>query len=195
MEAQVATADEHFLPGLEFRLPAAASSAISCTASTFFAMGGNQYSLTGVRLLRFQISDGHSFLDPSSLRLAYTIRNDAAQPLELIASPSLCLFQRLRISLNGQVVEDVNFLHRANQMFELLQPLGRRLRDAHLGWGTQDAAASESATSSQVALSGVLPCFLPPRWDDLPLRLDSGEGQRKTCDCGANGSCGTNTRA
>ena len=97
MEAQVATADEQLLPGLEFRLPAAASSVISRTASTFFAVDGNQYSPTGVRLLRFQISDGHSFLDPSSLRLAYTIRKDSAQPLELLASSPLCLFQRLRI--------------------------------------------------------------------------------------------------
>ena len=108
----------------------------------------------GVRLLRFQISDGHSFLDPTSVRLAYTIRNDAAQPLELLASSPLCLFQRLRILLNGELVEDVNFLgelvedvnflHRTDQMFEVLQPLGRRFRDAHLGWGTQDGVAWES---------------------------------------------------
>jgi len=155
---------------------------ISHTASTFFAAGGNQYSPTGVRLLRFQISDGHSFLDPMSLRLAYTIRNDAAQPMELLATSPLCLSQRLRILLNGQLVEDVNFLHRTDQMFEVLQPLGRRFRDAHLGWGTQDAVAWESTyvqdqvpgNGTRKVLGGLMDQHLhiPLRFAPLTIELE-----------------------
>ena len=114
MEAHVATAEDQLVPGLSYKLPSAANFIQSRSSVTQFAQGGNQYKPTGVRLIRFQLSDGMggggggAFLDPSTLRLAYTITNTGSDDLKVQANSPVVLFQRTRVLLNGTLVEDIS---------------------------------------------------------------------------------------
>jgi len=129
MENQVLshTTDE-LIPGLTYTLGKTAQFVRSRQATTFWPSGGNQYSVSGVRCLRFEIqSGGDMFLDPSTLRLAFKLKNnDAANPLRLLSNSPLCLFQRLRVLMKGTLVEDINYLHRMETMFDVLLPPQRR---------------------------------------------------------------------
>ena len=78
-------------------------------------------------MLRFGLtSGGYDFVDPATIRLAFTIRNDGNAPMKLLSNSPLCLFQRLRVVMKGTVVEDISYLHRIEEMFDKLLPPQRR---------------------------------------------------------------------
>ena len=131
MENQILShASEQLIPGLSYTLGPTAQFVRSRQATTFFPSGGNQYSITGVRVLRFELqSGGDMFLDPATIRLAFTLRNletTAIRPLKPLDNSPLCLFQRLRVLMKGTLVEDINYLHRTENMFDILLPPQRR---------------------------------------------------------------------
>ena len=103
-------------------------------AATVFPSGGNQYSINGVRALRFELqSGGDMFLDPATIRLAFTLKNldaTADNNLRLLANSPLCLFQRLRVLMKGTLVKDINYLHGTENMFDILLPPQRRKSQA-----------------------------------------------------------------
>ena len=73
-------ASEQLIPGLSYTLGPTAQFARSRQATTFWPSGGNQYSVNGVRVLRFEIqSRGDMFLDPSTIRLAFTVTPTSRQ--------------------------------------------------------------------------------------------------------------------
>ena len=97
MENQVLShASERLIPELSYTLGPTAQFVRSRQATTFFPSGGNQYSVTGVRVLRFEIqSGGDMFLDPSTLRLAFTLVNGSAdKSLKLLSNSPLCSSNR-----------------------------------------------------------------------------------------------------
>jgi len=106
MENQILShATEQLIPGLSYTLGPTAQFVRSRQATTFFPSGGNQYSINGVRVLRFELqSGGDMFLDPATIRLAFTLKNlDAAADHDLkpLGNSPLCLFQRLRVLMKG----------------------------------------------------------------------------------------------
>ena len=60
MEAHVASSEDQLVPGLSYKLPSAAKYIHSRDSVTQWPQAGNQYGPTGVRLLRFHLSDGMS---------------------------------------------------------------------------------------------------------------------------------------
>ena len=102
MENQILshTTDE-LIPGLAYSLGKTAQFVRARQATTFFPAGGNQYSIAGVRVLRFEVQcGGDHVLDLATLRLAFTLKNGSgARPLKLLSNSPLCLFQRLRALL------------------------------------------------------------------------------------------------
>ena len=80
MELQlIEGSQEKLIHGLTY-VPNAQASYLKDRASvTYFPTGGNTDSPTGVRLLRFELTaSGDDFLDPGSVRLAFTIVNEDA---------------------------------------------------------------------------------------------------------------------
>ena len=75
-------------------------------------------------MLRFEVqSGGDHFLDPATLRLAFTLKNGSnTLPLKLLSNSPLCLFQRLRVLMKGTLIEDVGYLHRTEELFDRLLP-------------------------------------------------------------------------
>ena len=119
---------ETLVPGLAYAKEPTASYISAKTSHTFFTVGGNTCSPTGVRVLRFEMqTNGDDFLVPASLRLAFKLINqDAAKSLSLLSNNPLCVFQRLRVLCRGTLVEDINYLHRTVDMFNILLPEQRR---------------------------------------------------------------------
>jgi len=66
---------DELIPGLSYVLDPTAQYVRARQATTFFPSGGNSYSINGVRVLRFEIqSGGDTFVDPATVRLAFTIK-------------------------------------------------------------------------------------------------------------------------
>ena len=166
MEAHVASTEDQLVPGLSYKLPSAANYIHSRTSVTQWPLGGNQHSPNGVRLMRFHLSDGMSggggggsFLDPSTLRLAYTIKNlDNSNPMKMQANSPVIFFQRMRILLNGTLVEDISYLGRLQQMLDIMLPTNRRLSHTISGFGQLTSTANQNfgKGTSQELLSSPL---------------------------------------
>jgi hypothetical protein len=132
MEQHIAAStDNRLVSSLSFQLPSVANYIVERTQTTFVPQGGNQYTPTGVRLVRFQLADPVQFLDPSTIRLQFDLLNTtpapdpvAATPLTLLDSPHV-LFQRGRILVNGVQVEDIQYYGRLCTMLRKLQPRNR----------------------------------------------------------------------
>ena len=110
MENQIlAHAHDKLIPGLSYHPRETANYVDKREASTFFPSGGNQYSVNGARVLRFELNTGgDAFLDPATVRLAFTLKNLGDKDLRLLSNSPLCVFQRLRILMKGQLVEDIS---------------------------------------------------------------------------------------
>jgi hypothetical protein len=131
MENQVLShASEQRIPGLSYTLGPTAQFVRARHSTTFFPSGGNQYSITGVRVLRLELqSGGDMFLDPATIRLGFTIKNNNATATNLLiplSNSPLCFFQRIRVLMKGTLVEDINYLHRVEHLFDVLLPPQRR---------------------------------------------------------------------
>jgi len=114
MEAQqVEGSTETLIHGLSYAENATAEYVKDRSSVTYFPTGGNSYSPTGVRLLRFELTtNADDFLDPGSVRLAFTlVNNDATNPLRLLSNNPLVVCSRLRVLCRGSAVEDIPYLH------------------------------------------------------------------------------------
>lgn len=147
MESTLATAARPgLIKALSFTLPSAANYVQARTNATWFPQGGNQYTPTGVRLIRFQIADPTQFLDPHNIRLQFTLKNDEdtlGKVLQL-TGPPFVLFQRARLLVNGVVVEDMMYQHRTSMMLYQLQPQRRNASNI-LEWTWRDDHPTGSA--------------------------------------------------
>jgi hypothetical protein len=132
MEARLATGtNDTLLKALDFDLEDVADYIIERQTATFQSQGSLKYSPTSGRLIRFVLSDNAMFLDPSSVRLSYTLVNTSAAvggnpapDINLLGPQSL--FYRLRILMNSTLVEDITWYHRVTTMYDRLLPSTRR---------------------------------------------------------------------
>ena len=118
MEATLAANDDFLIGGLQWKLPESATYITNRRSSTTHVSGGNQYSNTGVTLLRFEMSDLSAYADPHTLQLSFSITNTSAdKALQFHTSNPLILFQRLRILLGaGTLCEDHAYYSRVVAM-------------------------------------------------------------------------------
>ena len=69
------------------------------------------------------------FLDPATIRLGFTLKNDdvgANKALKPLSNSPMCFFQRMRVLMKGTLVEDINYLGRVENLFDILLPPQRR---------------------------------------------------------------------
>ena len=114
MEATTSAVEDSLVEPLDFKIRPGASYITGRRNCSCFSMGGNEYSPRGVRVLRYTLSsDG--WLDPSSVRIMYTLVNEDINPIHLLRplSGPATFFRRLRILCGGAVVEDINDWHQA----------------------------------------------------------------------------------
>eukprot|EP00971_Amphidinium_carterae_P293473 5826655-Amphidinium_carterae.1 len=94
MEAHAQSVENHLIEGLNFSLGAGANYVTSRRSVTYQTTGGNLFSPSGIKVIRFQITGQEEFLDPTTTRM--------------------------RILCNGVLVEDIDHYARTYKTFEML---------------------------------------------------------------------------
>ena len=74
MEHHVQSVDDALIGGFSYKLKAGASYVTDRRSVTFFASGGNQYSSTGVKVMRFNLNSD-AWMDPSTFRIQFQLNN------------------------------------------------------------------------------------------------------------------------
>ena len=118
MEATAQSVEDLLIDGLSFKLRSGASYITHRRSVSYYPQGGNSYSPNGVKVIRLQLT-GDSWLDPSTLRVVFTLVNDgatAAQKLFPVSGP-WSFFRRLRVLAGGQLIEDIDYYNRVHEMF------------------------------------------------------------------------------
>ncbi|MFM7979184.1 MAG: hypothetical protein ACKPKO_07695 [Candidatus Fonsibacter sp.] len=89
----------------------------------------------GARLIKFQIAS-QEWLDPSTFRIMYDLRNDSdadANKLRPIGGP-WSFFTRMRILAGGQILEDIDMYNRVHEMFSIFGTTESRINDFSEGF-------------------------------------------------------------
>lgn len=191
METIKEAAEDQLLPGLSYELPSTASYILDRKQATFHPQSGSTFSSTGNQVMRWVIADA-GWLDPSSVRLSWTVKNDdTANVLQPLAPPACCL-SRLRILAAGSVAEDIMHYGRSFYMYHTCLPSDRRVDDSVEGFGIagtsgaqvqldnidvqEEIAAGETKKVTVHLLSGLLACskLIPLR--SCPITIEAHLG-------------------
>ena len=136
MEATAQSVEDYLVDGLSFKLRPGASYITNRRSVTYYPHGGNQYSPTGVKVIKLMLT-GSDWLDPGSLRLMYDLVNTDPTPGNLLypISGPWSFFRRLRVICGGQVVEDIDYYNHVHEMFHVMTPAPTRQNDDIEGFG------------------------------------------------------------
>ena len=97
-------AQDHPLDSLDFTLGKTANYVQSRRSTSFDPSGAGTFSSDGVRVLRINLTGlGDAWLDPTTLRLQFQVRNTSAtvnEVLETVSGPN-CFFERVRLLAQG----------------------------------------------------------------------------------------------
>ena len=118
MEAVAQGVEDYLIDGLSFKLNPGASYITNRRSVTFFPTGGNDYSPTGVKVIRIVLT-GNDWVDPATFRMSFTLNNKdagAGHLLRPLGGPWQ-FFRRVRLLIGGAVVEDIDFYNRCHEMF------------------------------------------------------------------------------
>ena len=187
MENLTNASDEVLIDSLSFKLPSSGNYVNDRRSCAFHTEGSNSHSAAqGTNVIRFRLA-GEGRLDPSTFRIMFDVVNDdadtAAKQLRPLGRPH-AFFRRLRISVRGQIIEDIDNFNRVSELFHILQTPASRKNDFIEGFGynadIQDmalATMSGITTKQSVMfkpLSGILQQtkYLPLRYTPLEIELE-----------------------
>ena len=183
MEHHVQAVEDHLIEGLNFKMRPGSSYVTERRNTTFFPSGGNSYSTSGVRVIRFNLTGTDSWLDPTTVKIAMDVVNDGAGANNVLIplTGAHGFFSRARVYAGGALLEDIFDFGRFSQMFSLLQPHRKRINDFVEGFAGEkpylaNSSLSSWADSSSISAGGrktvmftpYLGIFLQDRY--LPLR-------------------------
>ena len=154
MEHHAQSVDDALIGGLSYKLKPGASYVTNRRSVSYFASGGNTYSPTAVKVMKFNIAGGQR-LDPSTFRVAFQLgdhngTNGAGfqvmvQPLSWNPAVS---FRRAQLICGGQVVEDIDDFNRLSLMLTDLLPEDDQHDIACEGFGNPDFVKGEAAQAA-----------------------------------------------
>jgi len=129
--------EDKIIDGLNFQLEPGASYVLNRRFCTFQASGSNIY--TARSLVRIVLTGSNDWLDPSTLRIMFDVRNTdttAAKKLRPIGGP-WSFFRRMRILCGGTMVEDIDNYNRTHQMFNQMTAQDSRNNKMVEGMGVE----------------------------------------------------------
>ncbi len=113
---------------LDFRLGAINNLITERRSVSFYPSGSNIYTpVAGTTLLKFNITDPSAWIDPSTLRVQFTINNRRDRPLLLLNNNAANFFTRLIIRCNGVQIEDLQYYNRLTNMLLHLMPASKKV--------------------------------------------------------------------
>ena len=138
VEAMANGIEDKLIDGLSFKLNPGASYVTDRRSVTYHPQGSNIYKpVAGTKLIRILLT-GDNWLDPSTLRIMFTLNNDeasgSAKRLRPLSGPH-SFFRRMRILAAGQLVEDIDNYNRIHEMMHLLVAKDSRDNDAAEAFG------------------------------------------------------------
>lgn len=156
MEATAQSVEDYLVDGLSFKLRPGATYINNRRSVTYYPHGGNQYSPTGVKVIKLMLT-GSDWLDPGSLRMVYELANPetATNMLYPLGGP-WSFFRRLRVLCGGQVVEDIDYYNHVHEMFHTMTPKFVRNNDDIEGFGN-GLPSTDQATEDAEAANGGFP--------------------------------------
>jgi hypothetical protein len=143
LETQISGSEDKLLAGLHFAGRETASYVTKRELVTFAPQQASNFKPSGVRLIRFNLSDQQGWLDGRTLRLMMTIVNNSASPLIPAALSPASMFRRLRLIANGSaIIEDVELYGRCHQLFSFMLPPDELRNRISEEWGNSATAAT-----------------------------------------------------
>ncbi len=138
MESITSAAEEMLVDSLSFKLPGSGQYVQERRSVTFHTEGSNSYSAqAGTRVIRFKLAT-EGWMDPSTARFFFDVVNNdpngGAKHLRPLGAVH-AFFRRLRITMRGVVIEDIQDYNRVHEMFNILQTVGARANDRAEGFG------------------------------------------------------------
>ena len=118
MKQHADSADDALIGGLPYKLKAGAGYVTNRRSVSYIATGGNQYSPSGVKVMRFNLI-GDQWMDPSTFRVMFQINNNVIsdgtnlRSLKPLHWNPAVFVRRCRLIAGGQIVEDIDsFVYR-----------------------------------------------------------------------------------
>ena len=121
VEAIANGVEDKLIDGLSFKMNPGASYVVDRRSVTYHPQGSNIYKPTsGTKLIRILLT-GDNWLDTSTFRILFDVRNNtaAAKKLYVLGGPH-CFFGQVRILAAGQLVEDIDNYNRIHEIINVL---------------------------------------------------------------------------
>ena len=210
MDAAIAASstEPHLVDGLDFRLPPTGQYIESKRQVTWQPASANNFSPNGARLVRFQLA-GHDWLLGETVRVSWQVNNTDAganrnlMPLSIYGG---AMISRARLIVNSQIVEDLQYYNRTNELLSYLLSPGRRNLNTGEGFGNNNAADWNAvitpepiapSTGRRVTFPLLFGLFAQPKWlpmsymNNLTIELELGDADG-WIDSAAGNSTGWN---
>ena len=134
MENLTNSAEEVLIDSLSFKLPASGQYITDRRSCTFHTEGSNSYSASaGTKVIRFRLAGDGQWMDPSTFRIMFDVVNADPNPTVKRLRPigkAHAFSRRLRISVRGQIIEDIDNYNRVSELFHILQSRQSRANDS-----------------------------------------------------------------
>ena len=129
--------EDKLIDGPSFKMNPGASYVVDRRSVTYHPQGSNVYKVgAGTKLIHILLT-GDNWLDPSTLRVMFTLNNDdttGTAQLRALSGP-WSFFRRMRILAAGQLVEDIDNYNRIHEMMHTLIAKESRENDAAEAFG------------------------------------------------------------
>jgi len=137
VDAMANSVEDYLIEGLSFKLNPGASYVTDRRSVSFFTAGSNIYqSGSGARVARINLT-GDGWLDPSTVRIVYTLANTNTTALRVLRplSGGWSFFRRARCLVGGAIIDDVDYYNRVHEMMHILTSTNNRVNDDIEGFG------------------------------------------------------------
>jgi hypothetical protein len=158
MESIKNNSEDLLVDSLSFKLPGSGQYVTDRRSVTFHTEGSNSYSsLSGTRVMKFRLN-GEGWLDPSTVRIMFDVVNNDGDITKKLRPIGYChaFFRRIRISVRGQIIEDIQDFNRVSHMFNLFENPQSRLNAAAEGFGYYEDIRELDTTAELPGISGGL---------------------------------------
>jgi len=118
VDSMANSVEDYLIDGLSFKLSPGASYVAERRSVSYFPSGSNIYQAgSGARVIRVNLT-GEGWLDPSTVRLTYTLANNAGDAAKLVRpiSGAWSFFRRARCLVGGAIVDDIDYYNRVHEI-------------------------------------------------------------------------------
>ena len=146
--ALASSSSESLLQQLDFSLPNSSNFITARENTSWYPSSASSLTPTGVKVARFTISDATGWLDPTTLRIQYTIHNTKSSGSHKFTgrdgqNNAHLAFERIVLRCAGTTVEDVWYANRVQTMLTQCQPENHNLNEGVMGFAVGKSTSGD----------------------------------------------------